>query len=94
MSVIGGVKETIRQYFNTTQRMSLSGIGHWHALGDTLCTLADKDVEECMGHDTLDLLEAELHDALSEVVFIRIHQHTAFMNEQGFCSLCGWDLNA
>lgn len=95
MSILGETTEIIKVRFKTLQYMNLGSVGHWHDLGDEPCTLAMPDVEECMGHDPLQLLEQDLHNALEQVVYMKLHvDHTPFYSENGFCTVCGWDGNA
>lgn len=94
MSIQGETSEIIKQRFHTAQLQALSSVGHWHDFGEELCTLSSRDVEECMGHDPLDLLEQELYGALAQVVIVRAHQHMNHYNENGICGMCGWDGNA
>lgn len=111
MSIQGETSEIIKRYFKNSQLMSLSGVGHWHPVGEELCTpevpyrifegpngemlRAPVIVEECFGHNPLELLEQELHNALEHVVYMKMHvDHTPFYDENGFCTLCGWDGNA
>lgn len=92
MSIASETQDVINQRFHTAQMMSLSGVGHWHDLNEEHCTLADPDVEECGGTDPLDLLERDIHMALETVVWAKIHTHVP--DDNGFCIVCRWDLNA
>lgn len=89
MSINGETQQVINRRFREAQMMRLSGIGHWHGLGQQHCSTNE---EECFGTDPLDLLEQELHYALENLNFMRLHTHQA--DEHGMCIHCRWDLNA